>query len=145
MFTTQQIEFIREYGNKELTEGCVIVYRMDDDFDNDGHICKLTQPSEFDDDWVYCIYPRTPYWHTDYVDLKNKYDVEVIEILWHPVEWHNVFAKLKEMWYESFLWSESLLIDPDNKKWEKKNIELDRCLSPMDQPLFIEELLKLIK
>lgn len=67
------------------------------------------------------------------------------EILGHPVQWHDVFTRLRDMGYESFLWSESLLIDPDEKKWEKKNIEVDKYISPMLQPTLIKQLLLLTK
>lgn len=136
MYTPQQIDFIREYGNKELTEGCIIRH-----FYN----------------WTYGIF----LWHSndksafdchisyDWGNTIDSPDVSDIHkcILWHHVEWHDVFAKLKEKghfhifalkdwWYE--LWN-----SPDNDIVYK--IKIDPFISPMEQPYLIEKLLKFTK
>lgn len=49
MFTPIQLEAIKMFGRKDLTEGCWINLRDEDDYDGDGHICKLTQPNEYDE------------------------------------------------------------------------------------------------
>lgn len=60
-------------------------------------------------------------------------------ILGHPVHWEDVFAKFEEkkMWLYS--------LDQDELAIQWKIIECDPCLSPMEQPDLMSELLELIK
>lgn len=142
-YTPQQIDFIREYGNKELTEGC-IVFQPEYDY-----TFKIPE-----DEWDLMVAMRNGFRWTTILEISES--KVWFEILWHPVEWHNVFAKLKEEWYISDI---AWLFTTITSEWElflfrtdqsdyttlEVQIHCNPCLSPMDQKTVIEELLKLIK
>lgn len=95
MYSQLDLELVRIFGTKELTEGCWINLQDEDDYDDDGHICKLTQPSEYDEKWYYLIYPHTPYWATDSIHIQKDKD-SIFEILWHIPHLEDVFRVAEE-------------------------------------------------
>ena len=97
MYSQLDLELIRIFGKKELTEGCWINLQDEDDYDDDGHICKLTQPSEYDEKWYYLIYPHTPYWATDSIHIQKDKD-SIFEILWHLPTLEDIFRVAEEKW-----------------------------------------------
>lgn len=72
---TLQIELTRLIGKKELTFGCFINHKVDDDFDGDWHLARVTEV----EDKHFFFYPRTPYGDTDWSDDESEY-----EIIGHP-------------------------------------------------------------
>lgn len=86
-----------------------------------------------------------PYWKMKDGTIFNHHD---FEILWHPVEWHHVFAKLLEQKnIVQLFWKRIKVLREYDAIREINNyildIEIDATISPMEQPLLIEELLKL--
>lgn len=130
MYTTQQIDFIKAFGDKELTEGCSVEFR-DKDWAWNFDIVTIVSNNQF-----------ATRWHSIW---SKKIDVQRI---WHHVEWHHVLSKLKENGYYSEIDTEfcQLTIYKYDSFKEKEIIafyDCNPCLSPMEQPLLIEELLKL--
>ena len=90
MYTPIQIEIIKKFWRNDLTFGCIIIHRVDDDFDWESHIAKIT---ESDSEWI-CFTPKTPYWCTN-----NSQDTTDYEILWHEPHLEDVFRVAEEKWF----------------------------------------------
>lgn len=138
--TELQLEFVRKFGRNELSFGCQV--RL---FENSPAV-EYFYVCESDFSW-HTIFIKTGL--GGYEDCTTDYEDDEFEILWHPVEWHDVFAKLKEediaahISFDSKLSSE-LKVYRNNKEWIVK-IPCNPCESPMEQPELIEQLLLLIK
>ena len=81
-------EFLEPAGliNKELSEWCIINYKVDDDFDWDWHIARIVEVVAK----TVFFRPRTIYGGTDYSDDETEY-----EILGHPYDLREVMRWLK--------------------------------------------------
>lgn len=134
--TELQLEFIRKFGRKELSFGCQVRLFENSPAVEYFYVCE----SAFG-------------WHTifiktgldGYEDCTIDYEDDEFEILGHPVQWHDVFAKLKGQWFTSEImatpkWHEFFVYTP-----KIKHIPCNPCESPMEQPELIEQLLLLIK
>lgn len=130
-YTDIQIEAIQIFGRKEFTEGCIV------------------ESWDFWEVWQYLIRIKDRIYIRTGDFITNRHCTEIKEILWHEPQWHDVFAKLKEEWYKSELTTEweLLLFRTDQSDYItlEEEIPCNPCISPMEQPLLIEELLKLIK
>lgn len=143
MYNQQQLDFIRAFWDKELTEGCYVI--VDSVWQKYSEKPQKWRIAKYITDWKYLS--RTQILTCNDRNRRFKSSWELREILWHPVEWHHVFAKLEENdrfhifgrknWnYE--LWYINAYDETVSK------IKIDPFLSPMEQPTLMEELLKLI-
>lgn len=139
--TELQLEFIQKFVRKDLTEGLIYRYRL--------WWFKLLDSNNSIriPDWV------LQKWYQVFSGITPKDDKEY-ENLWHPVEWHDVFAMLREIGYSYQLINGRILvyvqwdgkpIRSDSERTKDIDMKFDNCLSPMEQPELIEKLLLLIK
>ena len=127
--TELQLEFIREFGRKELSFGCIVsqwwdeyqIFNFSDRFKNARYWDNEEEEAMMIMNWGY-------------------------KILWHPVHWEDVFARLKEiLWADDIVSLQFWRLQIFSRKLWTIEIECNAIVSPMEQPELIEQLLLLIK
>jgi len=140
-YSAEQLEAIKLFGRKDLTEGCIVTLKKKYENPYFSIDTSDTLSVVHIDNKYECIF-RTKWIRWD-LELWNQWRKE-LEIIWHIPHWHDLFSALRDKWLESFLWSESLLIDPDEKIWKKKNIEVNKYIPLLDQPN-LDKIISLLK
>lgn len=149
MYTETQLEAIKLFGKKDLSFGCIVYADkwVTQKLPLIGTSCIIWVTS---DEWEIDTIETymKPYKDHEWSSWNDSLSgfMSTYTILWHIPHWHNLFSALRDKWLESFLWSESLLIDPDEKMWKKKNIEVNKYIPLLDQPeATLKELLALFQ
>ena len=142
--TELQLEFIRKFSpDKNIGNWCLVIIEKDDSLqqyvlgDDLNSNQETTLPVSFDKNSIH--------FESDFWDSGSSYfDIKIVEVIGYPrVEWHDVFARLKEMRYlmTAWYWQITFYLHPDDTM--DKIIVCDLTLSPMEQPELIEQLLLL--
>lgn len=128
MFTPTQIEIIKHFGSKELSEGCIVrdLYR------DSQPIWKYLCDWKYLYEWNIWFIPDNEM--TDWWEIEN-----IFEILWHIPELFPDFARVaEEKWLSYYISTDSDFIKVIIAIWEKypydeKIIPYIRTLPLIDQ------------